>query len=50
MKLLLASNSEYVINNGLRLLFPDISEMNLAYIVTASKASSSEIISKGLKI
>ncbi|MDD4901345.1 MAG: Type 1 glutamine amidotransferase-like domain-containing protein [Patescibacteria group bacterium] len=40
MKLLLASNSEYVIQYGLRLLFKDISEINLAYITTAANASS----------
>jgi len=40
MKLLLSSNSEYVIKYGLKLFFKDIEEIKLAYITTASKASS----------
>lgn len=40
MKLLLASNSEYVIKYGLKLFFKDVSKIKLAYIITAAKAFS----------
>jgi dipeptidase E len=37
--LLLASNGSYAIQKGMKLLFPDISKMKLAYITTAVKGS-----------
>jgi len=39
-KLLLSSNGSFVIKEGFRLLFEDISKIKLAYITTAGKGSS----------
>ncbi|HRZ34029.1 MAG TPA: Type 1 glutamine amidotransferase-like domain-containing protein [Candidatus Moranbacteria bacterium] len=38
-KLLLSSNSDFVIEKGLRLLFDDISKIKMAYIITAGNGS-----------
>jgi dipeptidase E len=37
--LLLASNGKYVIEKGLKLLFPDVTKIKLAYITTAIKGA-----------
>jgi len=37
--LLLASNGRYVIEKGMKLLFPDVSRIKLAWITTAGKGA-----------